>query len=104
MNVLNIFKTISAYLKKLSGSSGYRILSDANLHLVRTQTIIPREDTVIASLLLDGVEVVAVANTNVDFNIASVTLLANIDILTAPLGHYFTSITLTSGSVGVFTN
>lgn len=101
---MKIWKTISAYLKKLSGSSGYRIISDANVHAIRSQTIIPREDTVINVLELDGVDVIATANADVDYNFASVTLLANIDIITAPIGSYFTSIDLTSGSVGVFTN
>jgi len=89
------------YLKKLSGGVGYIIISSTDAQNINSRTIIPRETTVIASLKVDGVEVINSGNAD-PYNFDSVNLLAGIDIITAPLGKKFDSIQLTSGSVGVF--
>lgn len=85
-----------------AGGGGYMVVSDQAVHNVRFTALIPREDTVLASLKLEDAEVLGTANANVPYNLASVDLKANIDIITAPAGKYFTSVDLTSGSVGLY--
>ena len=90
------------YLKKLSGGSGYRIFSDTISHTISADTIIPRENTVINVLELNDESVLGHKNGNVVYNFTGVTLLANIDILVAPMGKKWTKVGCASGSVGVF--
>ena len=94
------------YLKRLTGGTGYAEFSDANAHVINASTIlILEDDTTIASLKIDngGVvrDVIATANADTKYNLASANLLKN-TIISCGVNERFTSITLTDGKVGVY--
>ena len=90
------------YLDKLSGGQGLQIFSNTAAHTIEASTIVPREDTVISALEIDGEDVMAAENSDNVFNITGVTLKANFDLLVAPVGKKFTKLTLASGSVACY--
>lgn len=87
------------------GEGGYMIFTDTESHdLTNCNCIVIREDTVIASLKEDGVQVIVDDNSNTDvpFNFFNITLTTQDGAIRARKGKFWTEVTLASGKIGAY--